>query len=268
MKINDFELIERLVSKHGPTRADYPSLNEWFGRVHAYATKGVLSQVDINSLREAFGEAMSPATLQGFVCAKPHGYAGDFEIIDKIYTTHISPNPRLMRWDGYFHSQQAPKAVRNRKDYFHQLLDRHYARKGSLHVLKLASGPGRSMFEWLSKNKGADVNFDCIELDANAIQFAMVLNQDFEANINIRQQNVIRFRPTRQYDLIWAAGLFDYFSDKVFQSVLRRLIPAVAPGSELVIGNFSNNNASRPYMELVGDWHLHHRSASNSDGDG
>lgn len=32
-------------------------------------------------------------------------------------------------------------------------------------------------------------------------------------------------------------------------------------GGEVVVGNFSTANPSRAYMELLGDWHLHHRSA-------
>lgn len=55
------------------------------------------------------------------------------------------------------------------------------------------------------------------------------------------------------------AGLFDYFSDRVFQAALRRLLPAVADGGELIIGNFTSGHRSQAYMEFAG-WFLHHRS--------
>ena len=42
--------------------------------------------------------------------------------------------------------------------------------------------------------------------------------------------------------------------------MVKRLQVAIAPGGELVIGNFSRANPSRSYMELVGEWNLHHRS--------
>jgi SAM-dependent methyltransferase len=202
---------------------------------------------------------MSPATLQGFVCARPHGYAGDFEIIDRIYQKHISADPRFAPWDAYFQSRSASQAVRNRKTYFHELLKLHSSRCRPLRVLKLASGPGRSMFEWLTVHPDADVSFHCVELDPKAIAFARNLNQAFLNRITFQQQNVIRFRPPQQYDLIWAAGLFDYFDDRVFQMVLSSLIPAIAPGGELVIGNFSTANPSRCYMEF-GGWNLYHRT--------
>jgi SAM-dependent methyltransferase len=210
-------------------------------------------------LCEAFGEAMSAATLQGLGYHRPHGYAGDFEVIDKIYVRHHSPNPRLVRWDAYFHSQLPSRAVRNRKTYFHNLLDQHYARRRPLRVLKLASGSGRSMFEWLSARPNADVSFTCVELDPDAILYATALNQEFASKVSFEQKNVIRYRPSIEFDLIWAAGIFDYFSDKVFQAVLRRLLPAVAPQGELVIGNFAPRGR-HPYLEF-GGWALHYRSA-------
>ena len=256
----DLAFVGELLARGGPQPSDYPVLDAWFARIHASAVSGELTGADLLALREAFGDAMSPATLQGFVCAKPHGYAGDFEIIDRIYLNHHSPEPRLATWDAYFHFGAAPKAVRNRKTYFHQLLDRHRSRCGQFRVLKLASGPGRSMFEWFSAHPDAEATFHCIELDANAIAFAQALNHPYLSRISFQQQNVIRFRPSQKYDLIWAAGLFDYFDDKVFQMVLGRMLSAIAPGGEVVVGNFSTANPSRTYMEF-GGWNLHHRTA-------
>jgi extracellular factor (EF) 3-hydroxypalmitic acid methyl ester biosynthesis protein len=251
--------IERLVSKGGPSPDGYPALDDWFQRVENSTTSEKFSPADRLRLFEAFGEAMSPETLQGLGYHRPHGYAGDFEVIDKIYVRHHSPNPRLIRWDAYFHSQPPSRAVRNRKIYFHNLLDQHYVRRRPLRVLKLASGSGRCMFEWLSAHPNADVSFSCVELDPDAIMYASALNQEFASKVSFEHKNVIRYRPPIQFDLIWAAGLFDYFSDKVFQSVVRRLLPAVADQGELVIGNFAPRGR-HPYMEF-GGWTLHYRSA-------
>ncbi|MBA3352105.1 MAG: hypothetical protein H0U23_06720, partial [Blastocatellia bacterium] len=254
------DFIERLVCKGGPEIADYHLLDAWFDRIHYFATVAEISSEELLILRRSFGVAVSLATLQGLVCNQPHGYAGDFEIIDRIYTRHISADPRLMRWDAYFHSQAGARAVRNRKAYFHRLLDRHYLRRKPLQVLKIASGPGRCMFEWLSARPEADVNFDCVELDSDAIAYASALNQEFLSRILFRRQNAVRFRPTSQYDLIWAAGLFDYFNDRVFKAVLCRLLAGIAEGGELVIGNFSPSRRARAYMEF-GGWKLNNRTA-------
>jgi SAM-dependent methyltransferase len=256
---DEVQFIERLVSKGGPNPEDYPALGDWFQRVHNGAASQEFSPADRLRLSQAFGDALSSATLQGLGYHRPHGYAGDFEVIDKIYVRHHSSNPQLIRWDAYFHSQAPSRAVRNRKAYFQNLLDQHYARRRPLRVLKLASGSGRGMFEWLSSHPNADVSFSCVELDPDAIMYATALNQEFASKVSFEQKNVIRYRPPIQFDLIWAAGLFDYFGDRVFQAVLRRLLPAVAEQGELVIGNFAPRGR-HPYMDF-GGWSLHYRSA-------
>lgn len=144
----DFHYIQELVAKGGPDPADYDGLNAWFAAVHARILQGEQPPGEAQALRAAFGDAMSPMTLQGLVCAHPHGYAGDFEIIDKIYVRHLSPNPKLLRWDAFFHAQPATRAVRSRKGYFHRLLDCHAAARDRLRVLNVASGTGRCTFEW------------------------------------------------------------------------------------------------------------------------
>lgn len=254
--------VAALVSRHGPEPHEYVALNEWFLEVHQQAAAGVFTPDELLALRQAFGDAMSAGTLQGFVCVKPHGYAGDFEIIDRIYRQHVSTDPKLTRWDRYFHTHAGPKAVRNRKDYFHGLLEQKLRMQDDrpLEVLVVGSGPGRDLREFLTAHPDARVNFECLDIDPRAIAHARELNREFADRVTFRQQNALRFRPSKTYDLVWAAGLFDYFSDRLFQMLVRRLIGAVAPGGELVIGNFSTANPSRAYMEF-GEWHLQHRTA-------
>lgn len=255
--------IRRLVEQGGPRGRDFSELDYWILDIHSALQTGTLSESGLAEILAAFGDALSPSTMQGFALTKPHGYAGDFEIIDRMYQTHVSPDPRLANWDRFFHQHAAPKAVRNRKTYFHRLLDRHSVRKQPLRVLKIASGPGRSMFEWLCAHPDAAVAFECVEIDLNAIDYASRLNERFRNRITFVRKNALWYRPSNEYDLIWAAGIFDYFDNRVFISLLKRLMPAVAEGGELVVGNFSDYNPSRAYMELLGNWSLHHRTSDH-----
>jgi hypothetical protein len=252
--------IRRLVEQGGPRESDFSTLDYWIIDVHTAWHTGKLSGSELAEIRAAFGDALSPSTMQGFALTKPHGYPGDFEVIDRMYQMSVSSDPRLANWDRFFHQHAAPKAVRNRKTYFHRLLDRHSVRKQPLRVLKIASGPGRSMFEWLSAHPNAPVTFECVEIDLNAIDYASRLNERFLDRIAFVQKNAMRYRPSGEYDLIWAAGIFDYFDDRTFISLFERLVPALAEGGELVVGNFSDRNPSRAYMELLGGWSLHHRT--------
>ena len=202
--------------------------------------------------------------MLGFAWCKPHGYAGDYEIIDRHYINYVTSDRTLAKWDRLWHFSPAARAVRNRKAYFHQLLDRHCEARdrNPLAVLNVASGPARDVFEFCCSNEH-EVHFDCIDNDPDAIAYASRLCQEVKG-VTFRQANALRLRPARQYDLIWSAGLFDYFSERTFKLMLRRMLPCVAPGGELVIGNYA---ITRPHPDLcwlqLVDWPLHHRSAEH-----
>ena len=92
-----------------------------------------------------------------------------------------------------------------------------------------------------------------------AVDHAKSLCKDSLHKTTSHVKNALRFQSKNKYGLIWSAGLFDYFDDKVFVFMLRKPGTMVAEGDEIVIGNFSPTNPSRTYMELF-EWRLHHRS--------
>ncbi len=256
--------IKELVQKGGPDYSDYASFTSCLQEVHATLQKNVLEKKQLSEFRNAFKDALSPETMQGHSYLKPFGYPGDFQVIDKIYQLHVSPVDHLKKWDIFYHQQKAAKAVRNRKAYFkHLLFDLEQNTAESVHVLDLASGPARDVFEFLCCQSTGRTFFDCVDLDENAIQFAASLCSAFAANVQFTKANVFRFRCNGKYDLIWSAGLFDYLNDRQFVFMLNKYFPLLKPGGTLVIGNFSTNNPTRPYMEVVNDWCLKHRSKDN-----
>jgi extracellular factor (EF) 3-hydroxypalmitic acid methyl ester biosynthesis protein len=216
-------------------------------------------------LKAAYGSVLTAQTLQGYVLEKPHGYAGDYEIIDKFYTYHRSPDERLAKWDEYVHEFKAVKAVRNRKTYIIQNLAKKMAYHTSaspFEMLNLASGPARDIFEFFAAHPFADLNVDCIDLDENAIKYATSLLGEFSSRVNFLNKNILRFTTTKKYDLVWSAGLFDYFNDDVFKRLLTRFLGNVKTGGELIVGNFCSTNPDINYMELL-DWKLYHRSTED-----
>jgi SAM-dependent methyltransferase len=256
---DDLAYVARLVANGGPDREGWETLNHWIDSVRRRRVAGEISDSDLNRIQGAFGESFSNVTMQGFAYNKPHGYAGDYEIIDRIYNYYVAPPP-FSKWDEYWQAHSAAHAVRNRKDYFHTLLDQVTAHGEAVSVLKIASGPGRSMYEWMNRNPSRNVCFDCVEQDKNAIAYAARLNQAHADKVTFIQMNALKFKPEKVYDLVWAAGIFDYFADGTFVYLLSRLLTATRPGGELVIGNFSRKNPSAAYMELF-EWKLHHRDA-------
>lgn len=258
--------IEKLVAKGGPSPSEYASFDRWLGKVARQYRAGKLREEDLSALREAFGEALSRKTLQGFSLQKPHGYTGDFEIIDRMYTKHVTGEDHLKNWDLYFQRHAGPTAVRNRKAYFLNLLKSmeaaHAEEKASLPVLNVASGPSRDVFEFFRGNgQRPAVRFECVDNDPKAIRYAKELCAPYLDRVTFHQANALRFRSEKRYQLVWSAGLFDYLGDKGFEFLLGHLLQMVRSDGELVVGNFSPRNPTRNYMEIVGDWHLYHRDA-------
>ena len=91
------------VNKGGPSVEDFYDLDAWIAGIAEQARNGNLTSDDLMRLREELGEAISVETMQGFVFQKPLGYAGDYEIIDRIYTRYISDKTHLSMWDAYMH---------------------------------------------------------------------------------------------------------------------------------------------------------------------
>jgi extracellular factor (EF) 3-hydroxypalmitic acid methyl ester biosynthesis protein len=114
--------------------------------------------------------------------------------------------------------------------------------------------------EFLSQGE-SHLFFECVDYDKNAIEYSYnkVKEKGFLSNIEFHRENALKFRPSRQYDLIWSAGLFDYLDEKTFKMLLMRQLAFVKDGGELVVGNFSLNNPTRDYMEC-GNWFLYHRT--------
>lgn len=248
-----------LVSKGGPDPTDYTDLDAWISEVANQSRSGILNAEDKENLVACFGEAFSAETMQGFAYRKPHGYAGDFEIIDRIYSRYESADDNLRKWDTYWQNHGAANAVRNRNDYFASLVERLATRGRALKILNVASGPGRDVFRFFESHPNLDVRIDCVEQDLKAIDYAKKVCEEHSDRVRFIQQNAIKIETDENYDLVWSAGLFDYFSDRIFRRVLRKLLSFVRSGNgEVVIGNFSPANPSREYMDLF-EWKLEYR---------
>jgi SAM-dependent methyltransferase len=254
------ELLQKIVNNGGPEPHEYVQLMQMADLLTRECASGNISQLDLQIMRNSFGEECLEATLHGHSITKPYGYAGDFMIIDKFYRKQVTPDKRFEKWDQFWQSCAATQSVRNRKTYFINTLTNLLREKPQLDLLNVASGPARDLAELYSGINKGQVNTVCVEADSRAIAYAKELNKANSEEINFIEQNIFRYETGKQFDVVWSAGLFDYFNDKVFIKILRRFISWTRPGGEVIIGNFGTYNPSRAFMELLGDWYLHHRS--------
>ncbi len=252
LKENEVQFLQSLLAKGGPDEEEYDLFLDF------------ISQVDeegAQEIRKAIKPILNEETMIGFAFTKPYGYAGDFKIIDMIYEQKTNEDPRYTKWDKWYHAQHAAKAVRNRKDFFKQVLAE--LDEGADHpkeVLVLGSGPATDVFEYLTDHPDSGLRFDLIDLDQRAIDHAKEKNAEFLDRLNFIRMNVLRFQTHKFYDLIWSAGLFDYFKEKHFIYLLKKYMAFIKDGAEMIIGNFSDENPSTGGMHTILEWHLNQRS--------
>jgi hypothetical protein len=261
------EYLAWLAGRGGPEPAEYGMLKNLFDAVHAKEFK----IVDGTSVPPSEASSLDPvldqhravfrstASMQGFSYVKPYGYAGDFEIIERICKSAVSSISNITRWDKFFHEGDAPRAVRNRSSLLATLI--REARPES--ILSAGSGPSLDLAEVLKTDESLK-EIEILDNDPNAVARSKVniaavehyLCRSFSFNV----RNVLRFTPTRTYGFVWCSGLFDYLNDKTAVFLLKRFNEMLEPGGTLAFGNFGQENGSRSYMEIVGRWFLIYRS--------
>jgi len=252
-EVNLEHFIAKLFAKNGPDPSEYQLIFDLVDQIPD-------SEIDV--FRKAMTPILNPNTIIGFSFTKPFGYNGDFFIIEKIYQRYINPDEKYKKWDAYFHEFPAAIAVVNRKtlaiDIFEKLNNKSLGLKQN--VMILGSGPVSETFEFFERNPNSTLIFDMLDLDKRAIAYAKNKNKKHLKSMTFHNRNVIRHTPDKKYDLIWSAGLFDYFKGKHFVYLLKKYYEFLNEGGEMIIGNFNSNNPSRRIMEILGDWFLYHRS--------
>jgi len=252
LSAEDQKFLVTLVKKGGPEPHEYKELT---------AIINNLENSEVEYFREIIKESLNANTLIGHGYLKPFGYPGDFTIIHNIYRRYVNPEKKYSNWDRFFQDQAGAHAVRNRKDYFLRRCAEVEKQKGKeKRVLILGSGPATDVNEYLKLKPDSRIKFDLVDFDQHAIDFAKMQNNDFNSSIEYFKINVLRFKPFHWYDLIWSAGLFDYFKDKHFVYMISKYYKYIAEGGAFIIGNFSNSNPTKRLMEVLSDWYLVHRS--------
>lgn len=249
--------ISKFISKNGPNEDEFDEMTNLANELAQQIRGNQLTHEEVQRLKKDCNFLHDHASIMGHIIAKPYGYAGDFHIIDRIYTNDSSV--RFPLWDKFSLSNSAAQAVRNRKDYFKQKIASNMPIGGAL--LNIASGPARDLYELYEENPGLELTTTCVEMDIKAIEYAMELNKNHLPKITFIQKNIFRFNTNDSFDIIWSAGLFDYFDDNMFVLLINKFRSWLKKDGEIIIGNFNeNHNPSRAYMEIFGEWYLNHRS--------
>ena len=255
MEVVDYlNYFKKVVEKGGPSSSDYKKIKEITLELRNLSLDNQLKLYDV------LKPMLDINSMIGHTFLKPYGYAGDFELINRIYNKWETKDPKYKKWDKLYHWAESATAVRNRKQYFINQVTKTAQKNENSLILNLGSGPCTDVLEFFQRNPDSKVHIECIDMDIKAIEFGTSVCDNYFESITFTNKNVFRFNSTQEFDLIWSAGLFDYFNDKLFVRLIKRYFNLLNENGELIIGNFSEANSSRGLMEVLCQWYLYHRS--------
>ena len=209
--------------------------------------------------------------------AKPRGYAGDFLTIAQIYEDVGVGTGRLGPLiDRCLLDLPAAQAVRNRRGLLLEEIEAQLAARpaGVTRVTSLASGPAAELFDaFAALDDPTRLQATCIDIDDEALTYVAVERsaRGLDAQMRLEQGNLVYLATGRTtldlppQDLIYSIGLIDYFSDAFVVKLLNAIHGLLAPGGQVILGNFHPRNPTRALMDHVLDWKLIHRDEADMD---
>jgi CRP-like cAMP-binding protein len=221
-------------------------------------------------------QELLPLVLLGQICersyTKPRGYAGDFQVIDMLYSNKPAGMGRLgPLLDEYFLNIAVAKAVRNRRGLLLEVFLEVLAEKPAdkVHITSLACGPAREVFDLFDRlDDPKQVMVHCLDLDFQALSAVSrtAEQRGVERSIQLLQENLILLATGRRKTslppqrLMYSIGLIDYFQDKLVIQLMNWIYDTLASGGLTVLGNFAPGSPDRPFMDHLLEWRLIYRT--------
>lgn len=194
----------------------------------------------------------------------PHGYTGDYEMLETVYRNESLSTGLGYYLDRHFLSKILARAVRDRKEFMRSLLEKEISARKDLKILNLASGSGREVEELADMIKASGAVVTCVDFDPDALRFSEGL---FDAagllprNAILRKYNVqkmvSRERNEKEFgpqDVIYSIGLFDYLGDDLLVRLLGALFDLLAPGGKLIASFKDCTRYDRRDYQWMVDW--------------
>jgi len=271
------ESCQQQLSSASPAEIDAAcaaALDRCLARVKPLGLWGPDNRLPSSELWNRCGHFLARGWLQNQARTKPRGYAGDYEMLARIYEQRLTDDPLGRAFDRYFQNEAAPRAVRNRMRMMADWVvcaaeeattPTQVAVVGSAFGLEV-----RDALLRMPEPKRRLLRFVLLDLDPAAIEFARSQLAPLLAGSQLTAESANLFRlserprlgePLQNSHLIFCPGLFDYLDDAAAANMLRCLYARLAPGGRLAVFQFAPHNPTRAYMEWFGNWYLLYRDA-------
>lgn len=194
----------------------------------------------------------------------PHGYTGDYEMLEAIYRNEPLSTGLGYYLDICFLSTVLATAVRGRKVFMRSLLAEELKQRQGLKILNLASGSGREIQELAGEVRASGAMVTCVDYDPDALRFSeglfsaggLLPNHVILRKYNV-QKMVSRERNEKEFnaqDVIYSIGLFDYLGDELLVRLLGALYDLLKPGGKLVASFKDCRRYDHRYNQWMVDW--------------
>jgi extracellular factor (EF) 3-hydroxypalmitic acid methyl ester biosynthesis protein len=202
-----------------------------------------------------------PLTRRAF--DKPRGYAGDAVMMDYIYGIHGGREAVAQASDvggaicSCIRHRPAGESVRDRRAHIAELIDATAAAQPQPTILAIASGHLREAELSTALASRRVGKFVALDADADSLrevetQYATLGVETVHASV----RNILARRiELGSFDLVYAAGLYDYPNDSA-AALTARLFELTNPGGQLLIPNFAPCCPDRAYLETFMAWDL------------
>ncbi|HEY2412980.1 MAG TPA: hypothetical protein VGI40_12090 [Pirellulaceae bacterium] len=269
------QVIERDLADSGNPEPTYARLADVLDNCLAALTVlniwGPDNRLPSSEIWNAAGKWLSRGWLQNQARTKPRGYAGDHEMLTRVYQNWRCDDPLGRLFDRYFQAQAAPQAVRNRMRMITEWISETLAQEKAAKIAVVGSAFGleiRDALTAVTAEARPSVTAVLLDLDPAALEFARDELRPLlpPEQLVLQPANLFRL-PARARlatklagsNLILCPGLFDYFDDSAAIETIRCLFSQLSLGGRLIIFQFAPHNPTRAYMEWFANWYLTYR---------
>ena len=198
------------------------------------------------------------------VFSKPRGYAGDAVMLDYVYGREEGwPAPAGTSALGkeifqFTTASSACEAVRARRGYIADLVDKLSEDVRKPHVLAVASGHLREALLCSTIRRRRFSRFVALDSDPRSLEEVTRCYGQFgvqTCNAGVRHL-LTRRLDLGLFDLVYSTGLYDYLQLPAAQRLTASLFDLLRPRGRLLIANFLPGILDQGYMESYMAWKL------------
>jgi hypothetical protein len=196
---------------------------------------------------------------------RPSGYAGDARLLDYLYGVAAAPAGTTELGAsvfGHMMAQQGALGVRARGNVLAQLIDETADQFERPRILSIACGHLREGVRSKALMDGRVGELVALDQDADSLAevervYAGAPVRAVHCSVRAVLAGKVNFDG---FHFVYAAGLYDYLSERVATRLTRQMFDMVVPGGRVLVANFAPGLPEVGYMETFMGWKLIYRT--------